>query len=129
MRQRIYPLVLLGLAIVLPATAQREKAPVKPETARFGDPSTIASTYQDYLYGVIKTIDPGEMVLEKTKFGIDQTFKFNAKTKYLHDGKPSTHDRLKVGDQVWAQVKTEKKTGDMIVKKVLTGVAFAPGSQ
>jgi hypothetical protein len=31
-------------------------------------------------------------------------------------------DRLKVGDQVWLQVKNEKKTGDMIAEKVYSGV-------
>ena len=104
--------------------AQREKEPAKPETARFGDPSSTARIYQTYLYGVIKQISASEMVLEKTKFGIDQAFKLEPKTKYLHDGKPAAHDRLKVGDQVWVDVKKNKKTGDMIAKKVVTGVAF-----
>ena len=106
------------------AMAQREKEPAKPETARFGDQSSTARIYQTYLYGVIKQISASEMVLEKTKFGIDQAFKLEPKTKYLHDGKPAAHDRLKVGDQVWVDVKKNKKTGDMIAKKVVTGVAF-----
>ena len=96
----------------------------KPQTARFGDPTSTARTLQDYLYGVIKEINAKQIVLKKTKFGIDQTVKLEPKTKYIHDGKPSTFDRLKVGDQVWVDVKQEKKSGQMVAKKVVTGVAF-----
>jgi hypothetical protein len=94
----------------------------KPETARFGNPTTVARQLQDLFYGVIKSLDKKEMVLEKTKFGLDQTIRLNEKTKYVHDGEPSTLDRLKVGDQVWLQIKNDKKTGDMIAEKVLSGV-------
>jgi len=96
--------------------------PRRPETARFGDPTSTARVFQDYLYGVIKNLDKNELVLDKTKFGIDQSFKLDAKTKYLHDGKPSSWDQLAVGDQVWVDVKTDKKSGEMTAKKVLTGV-------
>ena len=123
-------LLLVLLSVLAPAgagLAQRSQQPPKPETARFGNPTSIARAYQDYLYGVIKQISSEEMVLEKTKFGIDQTLRLERKTKYIHDGKPSSLDRLKVGEQVWVEVKTEKKTGEMIARKVLTGVALAGG--
>jgi len=96
--------------------------PGQPATGRFGNPTSIARVFQDYFYGVIKSLDKNELVLEKTKFGIDQTIKLAPKTKYLHDGKPSSWDQLKVGQQVWVQVKTDKKTGEMAAKRVLTGV-------
>jgi hypothetical protein len=94
----------------------------KPETARFGDPTAIGRFFQGLFYGVIKSLDKNELVLEKTKFGVDQPVKLNDKTKFVHDGEPSTFDKLKVGDQVWIQTKTNKKTGDLIAKKVFTGV-------
>jgi len=94
----------------------------KPETARFGDPTATGRFFQDLFYGVIKSLDKSELVLEKTKFGVDQSIKLNDKTKFVHDGAPSSFDKLKVGDQVWIQVKNDKKTGDMIAKKVFTGV-------
>lgn len=62
------------------------------------------------------------MVLTKTKFGIDETFKFDRKTKFIHDGKPGTRERLKPGDEVWVDINKDKKTGEMIAKKVATGV-------
>jgi hypothetical protein len=123
-RTHVLACCLAAVSLTAWAGPQRDKQPVKAETARFGDPTSTARIYQTYLYGVIKQIDASEMVLEKTKFGIDQTFKLEPKTKYLHDGKPSARDRLKVGDQVWVDVKTDKKTGDLIAKKIVTGVAF-----
>ena len=62
------------------------------------------------------------MILTKTKFGVDQTFKFNKKTKFILDGKPSSFDKLKVGEGVYIDVDTDKKTGDLIAKKVVSGV-------
>ncbi len=114
---------LLGLAMVAgSAVAQQPQTPTQPDTARFGNPTGIARKYQNFLYGVVKTVDQNEMVLEKTKFGIDQTFKFDRKTKFIHDGKPSARDKLKTGDKVWVDVHKEKKTGDLIAKKVVTGI-------
>jgi hypothetical protein len=104
------------------AAGQTGRDPIKTDNARFGDPTSIARVYQDYLYGVIKKIDKDEMVLEKTKFGVDQTLVLNSKTKYIRDGKPAAQDLLKVGDKVWVDVKTKKKTGEIIAKKVVTGV-------
>lgn len=119
--KRMPAIILIGLLAASSALPQTRE-PAKPETARFGNPTTIARQLQDLFYGVIKTLDKNEMVLEKTKFGVDQTIKLTAKTKYVHDGEASTFDRLKVGDQVWLQTKNEKKTGDMIAEKVLSGV-------
>jgi hypothetical protein len=104
----------------MPAAAQTK--PVKAGTARYGDPTGTARRYQNLLYGVIKTIDAHGMVLEKTKVGIDQTLKFQPKTKFIHDDKPSLREDLKVGDQVYVDVHEDKKTGDLYAKKVLTGI-------
>jgi hypothetical protein len=128
MRARIISAtVLLALLSGADISLAQRRAPTKPETGRFGDPTSIARVYQSYLYGVIKTVGPEEMVLTKTKFGVDQTFKLNEKTKYIRDGKKSSHDTLKAGDQVWVDTKKDKKTGDLIAKKVVTGIAFTEG--
>ena len=110
----------LCLLLAAPAPAQEKAA--KAETARFGDPTGIARKYQNFLYGVIKTIDADGMVLEKTKVGIDQTFKFQPRTKFLHDNKPSSREKLKVGEQVYVDVRKDKKTGDLYAKQVITGI-------
>ena len=120
MRARLCVLAL-SILVTAPGWGQTD-TPRKPETARFGNPTTVARQLQDLFYGVIKSLDRNEMVLEKTKFGLDQTIKLNEKTKYIYDGEPSTLDRLKVGDQVWLQIKNDKKTRDMIAEKVLSGV-------
>jgi hypothetical protein len=114
----LFSIFLVGAA----ALRGQLREPRKPETARFGNPTTIARQLQDLFYGVVKSLDKNEMVLEKTKFGIDQAIKLNAKTKYIHDGASSTNEHLKVGEQVWLQIKTDKKTGDMTAEKVYTGV-------
>jgi hypothetical protein len=106
--------------MAVPATDQNK--PVKVGTARYGDPTSTARKYQNFLSGVIKTVDANGMVLEKTKAGIDQTFKFQPKTKFIHDDKPSSREDLKVGDQVYVDVHEDKKTGDLYAKKVVTGV-------
>ena len=110
----------LGLVMAVPAMAQNK--PVKAGTARYGDSTAIARKYQDFLYGVIKTLDANGMVLEKTKAGIDQTFKFQPNTKFVHDNKPSSRGDLKVGDRVYVDVHTDKKTGDLYAKKVVSGI-------
>jgi hypothetical protein len=112
--------VLSTILLAVPALGQEE--PIKADTARFGNPTSIARQYQNYEYGVIKSIDKHRMVLEKTKYGIDQTFKFDEKTKFIHDGKRSKRENLKVGDQVWVDTHKDKKTGDLIAKKVVTGI-------
>jgi hypothetical protein len=106
--------------VAVPATAQNK--PVKAGTARYGDPTGIARKYQNFLYGVIKTLDANGMVLEKTRVGIDQTLKFQPKTKFIHDNKPSSREALKVGDQVYVDVHEDKKTGDLYARKVVSGI-------
>ena len=123
MKPRTVTLMVLVSVLALAATGLGQRTDSsRPDTARFGDPTSTARVFQDYFYGVIKSLDKSEMVLDKTKFGIDQTIKLDAKTKYLHDGKPSSRDQLAVGHQVWVRVKTDKKTGEMTAKQVLTGV-------
>jgi hypothetical protein len=121
MKSRIIGIpVTLCLVMAVSATAQEKT--VKAGTARFGDPSGTARKYQNLLSGVIKTVDANGMVLEKTKAGIDQTLKFQPKTKFLRDDKPSSREDLKVGDQVYVEVREDKKTGDLYAKRVLTGI-------
>jgi hypothetical protein len=102
--------------------AMAENKPVKAGTARYGDPTSIARQYQNFLYGVIKTLDANGMVLEKTKVGIDQALRFQPKTKFIHDNKPSSREHLKVGDQVYVDVHRDKKTGDLYAKQVISGI-------
>ena len=112
--------VTLCLVTAVPVRAQEK--PIVADTARYGDPSGTARNYESFVYGVIKTIDANGMVLQKTKFGIDETFKFQPKTKFVHDNKPSLRKDLKIGDQVWVEVHKDKKTGDLYAKKVVTGI-------
>ncbi len=123
MRFKGIPVVFFCCAVAtLAGSAQNE--PKKAKTARFGNPTSTARVFQDYLYGVVKKIETktNELVMDKTKFGIDQTIKLEPKTKYIHDGKPSSLASLKVGDQVYVDVRKDKKTGDMVAKKVVSGV-------
>jgi hypothetical protein len=104
------------------AAPQSDKQPVTSSTGRFGDPNEVARKYQDFLYGVIKELKPDELILTKTKFGTDQSFKINKKTKYIQDGKASSLDKLKVGDRIFIDVNKGKRTGNLIAKKVVSGV-------
>jgi hypothetical protein len=106
--------------MAVPAAAQDK--PLKAGTARYGDSTGTARKYQNLLCGVIKTIDANGMVLEKTKVGIDQTLKFQPKTKFIRDDKPSSREALKIGDQVYVEVHEDKKTGDLYAKRVVTGI-------
>jgi hypothetical protein len=106
----------------LVAAPQSDKQPVTSSTGRFGDPTSVATKYRDFLSGVLKEKNPNELILTKTKFGVDQTFKLNKKTKFILDGKASSFDKLKVGEQIFIDVDTDKKTGDLIAKKVVSGV-------
>ena len=106
----------------LVAAPQSDKQPVVSSTGRFGDPSTVAIKYRDYLFGIVKEVNANEVILSKTKFGVDQPFKFTKKTKFFQDGKPSSFDKIKVGEGVYIDVDTDKKTGDQLAKKVVSGV-------
>ena len=120
----IFTAIVLGVVWLAGSAAaqQQDKDPPKTGNARFGDPTSIARIYQDYLYGVIKELKPDELVLTKTKMGTDQGFKLNKKTKFSQNGKISSLDKLSVGDRVWVDVATNKKTGELIAKKVVSGV-------
>ena len=112
------------LAGTNPAWAQ--KPPPEADTGRFGNPTATARTYQTYLYGVIKSLDANQMVLGKTKFGVDQTLKLEGKTKFIRDNKSSSRDKLKIGDQVYVDFRKNKRTGELIAKKVVAGAEAEP---
>ena len=118
----ITALAAAGLVTVSAASPQSDKQPVMSSTGRFGDPNTVALKYQDYLFGILKQVKPNEVILTKTKYGVDQAFKITKKTKFILDGKPSTVDKLKVGEGIYIDVDIDKKTGDQIAKKVISGV-------
>jgi hypothetical protein len=100
--------------------------PDKPDNVRFGDPTSIARGLQDDIYGVIKKISKNEIVLDKTKFGVDQSIRLDPRTKYVRDRKASSLDKMEIGDPIYVNVKTEKKTGVMTARKVTSGVIAAP---
>jgi hypothetical protein len=107
---------------ILAAAPQNEKQPIVSSTGRFGDPNSVAQKYRNYLFGIVKEVNPNEVILSKTKYGVDQAFKVNKKTKFTQDGKPSTFDKVKVGEGVYIDVETDKKTGELTAKKVISGV-------
>ena len=123
---------LMGLAA--PSIAQRGRGSSGGGYSPLQVPATGANAgenYQDFLYGVVKELKKDAMVLTKTQYGkaqygSDQTFKFDKKTKFIHDGKDSSLKALKLGDEVWVDSDTDKKTGDLIARKVITGVFLMP---
>jgi hypothetical protein len=121
---------MICLLVVVPTgptlLAQDTKDAAKPDNARFGNPTSIGRQLQGDLYGVVKSVKDGEMILDKTKFGVDQTIKLEAKTKYVRDGKSSSLDKIQVGDPVYVDAKTDKKTKVMVARKVTSGVIAAP---
>ena len=121
-RKILMAAALAASVATLVAAPQSDKQPIVSSTGRFGDPTSIAIKYRDYLYGIVKEVDANQVVLSKTKFGVDQPFKFTKKTKFLLDGKPSTYDKIKVGEGVFIDVDTDKKTGEQLAKKVVCGV-------
>jgi hypothetical protein len=127
-QQIILVALVIGLVgFAAPATAQRGNrgasgAGYGPLGVASLGTTTAGNKYQDYLYGVVKVVDEDQMILTKTKAGTDQTFKFNKKTKFTLDGKDGSFKSLKLGDEVWVDADTDKKTGDLIARKVVTGV-------
>ena len=122
---RLEAVLLAFLACAVSASAgpgQTREEPPKAETARFGNPTATARALQGYVYGVVKKIGTKELLLDKTEFGDSQVFLLEPKTRFIHDGKPSKRADLKVGDMVFVDAKKNKKTGEMIAKKVVTGV-------
>ncbi len=122
----LFFLLLAGTLAAPAIPAQDKKDTKKPDNARFGNPTSIGQKLQGDLYGVIKTINQNEIILDKTKFGVDQNIRLESKTKYFRDGKSSSLDQLKVGDPVYVNVKTDKKSGVMTAKRVTSGVIAAP---
>lgn len=129
-RQIIFVALVLGLMVFsAPSVAQRGRGGGGEAGASgygaLGVPSTDANTagnkYKDYRYGVIKELDKDLMVLTKTGAGVDETFKFSKKTKFMYDGKGSSIESLKLGDKVWVDASQDKKTGDFIARKVVGG--------
>lgn len=121
--QTIMTAIALGVAcLAAPAAAQDDKNPPKSSNARFGDPTSTGRMYQGFLYGVIKELNQSEMVLTQTAAGTDQTIRLRKKTKFVQDGKTSSLDKFKAGDKVWVDVDKGKKTGELIAKKVVSGV-------
>ncbi len=123
MKAKLYCVLafLVGLTAASVFSAQQNKPP-KAGTARFGDPTSTAQHLQDYIYGVVKKVEKDKLVLDKTEFGDDQPFRLEPKTKYVYDGNPGKLQDLKTGDKVFVQIKRDKKTGDMIARRVVTGV-------
>ena len=120
-------LVLLGFAS--PCIAQRgghaatggEESPLAVRSTGTG---TAGDNYAGFRYGVVKSIGGKEIVLTKTDAGLDETFKLNKKTKFVHDGKSSSPDSVKVGDKVWVDAHVDKKTGDSTARKVVSGTSI-----
>ncbi len=122
MRAKI-ALAVVGCLILASFAGAQDAKRTKAGTARFGDPTSTGRHLQNYIYGVVKKIGKEEIILDKTEFGDDQPFKLAPNTKYVQDGKVGKLDDLKVGDKVFVQIKKDKKTGDMIAKSVVTGLA------
>lgn len=127
MNLKLIPSIAASALLVLAPAATGQRLPGKNDNARFGDPTSTARAYEDTLYGVVKKIDKAEIVLEKTQFGLDQTIKLEAKTKFIRDGKASSLEAVKVGEGVFVQTKKVKKTGEWVAKKVMMG-AMTPKS-
>jgi hypothetical protein len=118
---------VLAMAFGPLALGQRTSAPVMPENGRFGNPNAYARDYQDYLYGVVAKISSSALLLNKTKFGVPTSVRLMAKTKFIRNGKRGSLKQLKTGDMVYVQVKKDKKTGDLMAKKVVSGVGAMGG--
>jgi hypothetical protein len=119
-------LFLLACTLSAPAIPPPQGTePIAPNNGRFGDSSAIGRKLQGNIYGVVKKIDEKEITLDKTKFGVDTSIRLDSRTKYVRDKKPSSIDKLKIGDSVYVDVKTEKKTGAMTAKRVVSGMVAA----
>lgn len=120
---RLLSLLLTLVLLSLPAAGLQEPDH-SANVTRLGNPTGTARHFQNYLYGVVKKITDKEIVLTKTMMGTDQTFQIVKKTKFILDGKTTKVGSIKVGDRVYVDHKEDKK-GNLIAKKVLTGVFAA----
>jgi hypothetical protein len=131
MRRKISLIVIAALAacVMTAGTARSQDQSDAPDAphSRFGNPTSIARVYQSYIYGVVKKADKNDVILEKTKFGGDQDFKIDKHTKFIRDGKTSRAVILKPGDMVWIDMKRDKKTSDLIAKKIVMGIGAGGG--
>ena len=50
--------VLVAACVATLAGPQSDKQPVVSSTGRFGDPTSVALKYQDYLFGIVKEETP-----------------------------------------------------------------------
>src|SRR5258708_39044840 len=108
----VFLFVLMASALAVGAVpAPQGTKPDKPDNVRFGDPTSIGRSLQDDIYGVVKKIGKNEIILDKTKFGVDRSIRLDPRTKYIRDRKASSLDKLEIGDPVYVNVKTEKKNG------------------
>ena len=122
-------LVLFLLGIASPSIAQRggHAASEVDDSSLPAGPAgkgTAGNNYADFRYGVVKSVSPSEMVLTKTASGLDLAFKLNKKTKFIHDGKSAFLDSVKVGDKVWVDAHVDRKSGDSIARKVVSGTSI-----
>jgi len=122
-------LVLCIVGFASPCVAQRgghaaTGGEESPMTVRSNGTGTAGDNYAGYRYGVVKSISGNEIVLTKTDAGMDETFTLNKKTKFIHDGKGSFLDSIKVGDKVWIDAHLDKKSGDSIARKVVSGTSL-----
>lgn len=115
-------LLLAGGLISGTVLAQRTTAPQPPDNEQYGNPPGVAGQYQNYLFGVIGKITGHSIVLNKTKFGTPRAIVLDRKTKFVRNGKRSSADQLRVGEMVYVDVKTVKKTGTLLAKKVVSGI-------
>ncbi len=97
-------------------------APPKLDTGRFGDPTSTARAYQHFKLGTISEVNKEELVIDNTPYGTRQWFKVTPKTKFLHDGQEVGVDQLKAGEHVFIDVKSDKKSGDLVLLTVAWGV-------
>jgi hypothetical protein len=111
------------------ASAQRgEKGAGDPESSAPGGlhAPNPASKYKNLFFGTVKEVNNDGLVLTKTQAGVDQSFKFNKKTKFLVDGKEASLTSVHLGDSVWVDVDKNKRTGELIARKVMGGVVLLP---
>lgn len=116
----------VALCLLMAAPMHADNKPIRAGTARYGDPTGTARKYENYISGILKQVDENGMVLEKTKYGVDQTFVFVRKTKFIRDEKPSSWKEMKIGDTVWVNIRQDKKTGDLLSREVVTGIIGSP---
>jgi hypothetical protein len=96
--------------------------PPKLETGRYGNPTSTARAYQHFKLGTVTEISKDELAIDKTPYGEHQWFKITPKTKFLQDGQVSDVSQLKAGENIFIDVKPNKKTGELVLITVAWGV-------